>query len=107
MKKTDSMMIRMIIFVILIVMLTTLVLTISGSIIYSKSILKQMYEGISQVQAQVQKSTDDKIISVSNSIELLEGNNKIYEYLRLDENAKPQERLSLESELRNLLLLYI
>ena len=42
MKKTDSMMIRMIIFVILIVMLTTLVLTISGSIIYSKSILKQM-----------------------------------------------------------------
>ncbi len=106
MKKTDSMMIRMIIFVILIVMLTTLVLTISGSIIYSKSILKQMYEGISQVQAQVQKSTDDKIISVSNSIELLEGNNKIYEYLRLDENAKPQERLSLESELRNLLLLY-
>lgn len=102
----DSMMSRMLIFVILIVLFTTLMLSILGNFAYSGAIRDYAYQSTAEMQKQVQVSIDYKIQTIADSLKILGAMDSVQGYLRVDADKEPQQRLMLESVVRELVLKY-
>lgn len=102
----DKMKIRLMRFVILIILLSSSIITILGNIIYRESIMDYAYDNMAEMQKQVQNSIDSKITFVSNAISSFGFNEYVQNYLILNAEENPEERLFFETKVRNLALEY-
>lgn len=97
------MMARMMRMVILIVLLSTLVITISGIVIYSGSVREYAYDSTAEIQNQVQESMDAKMQSVSNVLKTLSSQEDVQAYFKVDADEQPDKRLFYETKVRQIL----
>ena len=102
----NSMLFKLIVFSIIIVLCGTVLMTVTGNIIYSNSIMQHSFENTFEMQNQVQKAIDLKIGSIQKALTILDKEDVIQNYLKVDYQKQPGERLEYEVAVRELLRLY-
>lgn len=87
-------------------LLVTLILTVTGNVIYKDSIEEHSFANTMEIQNQVLKSLDLIFESVSDNMEILGNDPVIQGYLKVDEKKQQALRVSLETQVRDILLRY-
>lgn len=104
--KPQNMMFKMAALTCSLVLLVTLILTVTGNVIYKRSIEEHSFANTMEIQNQVLKSLDLIFESVSDNMEILGNDPVVQGYLKVDEKKQQALRVSLESQVRDILLRY-
>ncbi|MDC7287658.1 sensor histidine kinase [Blautia schinkii] len=102
--KPENMMFKMVILNCGILLLVTLVVTITGNVIYQNSIEEHSFANTMEIQNQVLKSLDLIFKDVSDNVDLLGKDPAMQAYLKVDEQRDQAQRVLMEGRVRNLLL---
>lgn len=102
----DSMVVRLLLLVGMVILLTTGLLTVAGNIIYTDALQEQAYQSTDEIQRQVQETMDERLLSISHVLEMIGTDEIVQQYLAVDAPTEPQRRLYLETAVRNRLLEY-
>lgn len=104
--KPENMMFKMVVLNCGILLLVTLVVTITGNVIYQNSIEEHSFANTMEIQNQVLKSLDLIFKDVSDNVDVLGKDPAMQAYLKVDEQRDQARRVLMEGRVRNLLLRY-
>ena len=105
--KPENMMFKMVVLNCgILLLLVTLILTVTGNVIYQNSIEEHSFANTMEIQNQVLKSLDLIFQSVSDDVEILGKDPAIQDYLKVDDNREQGKRVEAEGKVRSLLLRY-
>ncbi|MDO4276324.1 MAG: sensor histidine kinase [Eubacteriales bacterium] len=104
--KPENMMFKMVVLNCGILLLVTLILTVTGNVIYQNSIEEHSFANTMEIQNQVLKSLDLIFQAVSDDVEILGKDPAIQDYLKVDDNREQGKRVEAEGKVRSLLLRY-
>lgn len=104
--KPENMMFKMVVLNCGILLLVTLILTVTGNVIYQNSIEEHSFANTMEIQNQVLKSLDLIFQAVSDDVEILGKDPAMQDYLKVDDSREQAKRVEAEGKVRSLLLRY-